>query len=76
MRLLRSSKGAEVPYAREITQYVCKAQVVFNLLRAEAVEVIEVNDVIMSVEVTEATKVFITTYFLEINNLIARIPLF
>ena len=30
----------------------------------------------MSVEVTEATKVFRTTYFLEINNLMARIILF
>ena len=41
---------------------VCKVYAVFLSLEAkEAVEVIEASDVIMSVEVTEATEVFRTT---------------
>jgi hypothetical protein len=42
----------------------------------EAVEVIKVSDVIMSVEIIEATEVFRTTYVPEINKLMARISFF
>ena len=42
----------------------------------EAVEVIEASDVIMSVEVIEATGVFRTTQSLKINTIKARITLF
>jgi hypothetical protein len=42
----------------------------------EAVEVIEASDVIMSVEVIDATVGFRTTQSLKINNIKARITLF
>ena len=42
----------------------------------EAVEVIEASDVIMSVEVMEATEVFRIIRSLKINNAKARIVLF
>jgi hypothetical protein len=42
----------------------------------EAVEVIEVSDVITSGEIIEPTEVFRATYTLEIDNLIARITSF
>ena len=42
----------------------------------EAVEVIEASDIIMSVEVIEATEVFRTTCSLKINSAKARITLF
>ena len=49
----------------------------FLLLEAkEAVEVIEASDVIMFVEVMEATEVFRITCSLKINNAKARIVLF
>ena len=57
---------------------VCKVQAVFFLFleATEAVEVIEASDVIMSVEVNEATEVFRTTQSLKINDIKARITLF
>jgi hypothetical protein len=49
---------------------------VFLLLEAkEAVEVIEASDVIMFVEVIEATEDFRTTQSLKINKIKARITL-
>ena len=56
---------------------VCKVHAIFLLLEAkEAVEVIEASNVIIPVEVIEATEVFRTTFSLKINNLKARISLF
>ena len=42
----------------------------------EAFEVIEASDIIMSVEVNEATEVFRTTQSLKINDIKARITNF
>ena len=42
----------------------------------EAVEVIEASDIIIFVEVIEATEVFRITQSLKINNIKARITLF
>jgi hypothetical protein len=56
---------------------VCKVHAVFLILEAnEAVEVIEASDVILSVELIEATEVFRTTCGLKTNNVKAGIALF
>ena len=53
---------------------VCKVHAVFLLL--EAKQAVKASDVIMSVEVMEATEVFRITRSLKINNAKARIVLF
>ena len=68
-------KAAEDSDARDITHYLkCKPFLFFEA--TEAVEVIEVSDVITSGEIIEPTEVFRATYTLEIDNLIARITSF
>ena len=57
-------------------QSVCKVQAFFILVATEAVEVTEASDVIMSIEVNEATEFFRTIYIIKINNLMTKIPLF
>ena len=57
---------------------VCKVHAVLFLFleTKEAVDVIEASDIILSVEVNEATEVFRTTQSLKINNIKARIANF
>ena len=57
---------------------VCKVHAVLFLFleTKEAVDVIEASDIILSVEVNEATEVFRTTQSLKINDIKARITNF
>ena len=57
---------------------VCKVHAVLFLFleTKEAVDVIEASDIILSVEVNEATEVFRTTQSLKINDINARITNF
>jgi hypothetical protein len=54
-------EAAEVPDAREITQYVKCKQFFLSFEAKEAVEVIEAGEFIMSIEVFEATELVRTT---------------
>ena len=53
---------------------VCKVHAVLSFL--EAKEAVEASNIIMLVEVIEATKVFRTTQSLQINDIKARIAIF